>query len=103
VREQGENIIRDQIMTDFAKTRSTVDRVSAEHKVEWKIDPASVLLGVLLGAVVVFAGLKTAKYQEIQPSDEVIVEKNAVAESGIDFEFYEVLKRDDLYPPNRHK
>ena len=59
----------------------------------------SVLFGVLIGAIVVFAELKAAEFREIQPSNEKIADNAVVEESDPDFEFYEVLKRNDLYPP----
>jgi hypothetical protein len=90
-------------MQDFAKNTTVVDRELAQPVGEWKLDVASVLFGVLLGAIVVFAGLKAAEYREIRPSNEGSAENSAVVESGLEFEFYEFLKRDDLYPSSSHK
>jgi hypothetical protein len=90
-------------MQDFAKNTTLIDRESAQPVGEWKLDAASVLFGVSLGAIVVFAGLKAAEYREIQPSNEGAAENSAVVESGLEFEFYELLKRDDLYPSSSHK
>jgi len=87
-------------MQDFAKTRSITGRELAPSMNEWNLDAGSVLFGVLLGAIVAFAGLKAAEYREIQSSDKRTADDNAVVEeSEHDFEFYEVLKRNDLYPP----
>lgn len=86
-------------MQDFAKSRPVVERETALPAGEWKLDAASVLFGVLLGAIVVFAGLQAADYREMQPSNEKSVEPAAIIEKDIDFEFYEILKRDNLYSP----
>jgi len=87
-------------MQDFAKTRPIAGRELAPLVDEWRLDAVSVLFGVLLGAIVAFAGLKAAESREIQSSDERTADDNAVVEeSKHDFEFYEVLKRNDLYPP----
>ena len=85
-------------MQDFAKNTSVVDRELAKPLGEWQLDALSVLFGVLLGAIVVFAGLKAAEYREIQPSNEKVVETTDTVERNIDFEFYEILKRDDPFP-----
>tara|TARA_B100000900_G_scaffold390345_1_gene383997 strand:+ start:615 stop:905 length:291 start_codon:yes stop_codon:yes gene_type:complete len=89
-------------MQDFAKTRPVAERKLTHPEGEWKIDVGSVLLGVLLGAVVVFVGLKAAEYREIQPSHGEVVETTAIVERDIDFEFYQVLKRDELYPARQN-
>ena len=86
-------------MQDFAKIRPNADRKIAPPADEWNLDAGSMLIGVLLGAIAVFAGLNAAEYQEIQSSDEKIAGNAVVEESEPDFEFYEVLKRTDLYPP----
>ena len=86
-------------MQDFAKNTTVVDRELAQPVGEWKLDAVSVLFGGLLDAIVVFAGLKAADYREIQPSNEKSVEPAAIFERDIDFEFYEILKRDNLYSP----
>ena len=80
-------------MQDFAKTKLVVDRESTRCEGGWRIDAGSVLIGILLGTIVVFAGLKVSEYREIQPSSDEIVETTAIDESGIDFEFYEILRR----------
>ena len=90
--------IRNQIMQDFAKTRPAADRELIHPKSEWKIDVGSVLFGVLLGAIVVFAGLKGADPRQIQPTTEQLAEENAEDDSSTQFQFYTELKRDDLYP-----
>ena len=85
-------------MQDFAKNTSVVDRELAQPVDEWKLDSLSVLFGFLLGAIVVFAGLKAAEYREIQSSNEKVMETTATVERNIDFEFYEILTREGLYP-----
>jgi hypothetical protein len=80
-------------MQDFAKSRIVAARDSVQPVGHWKIDAGSVLFGVLLGALVVFTGFKAADYREMQPSNEEPVQTTAIVESGIDFEFYEILKR----------
>lgn len=85
-------------MQDFAKNTTPIDRELAQPVGEWKLDALSVLFGVLLGAIVVFAGLKAADYREIQPSNEEVVERATEQDPRLEFEFYTELKRDDLYP-----
>ena len=85
-------------MQDFAKNRPVQERKISQPVGEWKLDALSVLFGVLLGAIVVFAGLKAAEYRETQSFNVKVVEPTAIVERDIDFEFYEVLKRDGLYP-----
>ena len=84
-------------MQDFAKSRTVAARDSVQPVGEWKIDAGSVLFGVLLGAIVVFAGIKAGDYREMQPSNEEPVQTTAIVESGIDFEFYEILKRGGFF------
>jgi len=85
-------------MRDFAKNTSVVDRELAQPVGEWKLDAASVLFGILLGAIVVFAGFKASSREEIKPNTNVVSEDTAEEASVLRFEFYEMLKRDDLYP-----
>ena len=89
-------------MQDFAKTRPVAGRELIHPKSEWKIDVGSVLFGVLLGAIAVFAGLKGADPRQIHPTTEQLAEENAVEDSvedsSMQFQFYTELKRDDLYP-----
>lgn len=80
-------------MQDFAKTKLVVDQELTQFEGGWRIDAGSVLIGILLSAIVVFAGLKVSEHREIQPSNDEIVEATVIVESGIDFEFYEILKR----------
>ena len=80
-------------MQDFAKTKLVVDQKLTQSEGGWRIDAGSVLIGILLSAIVVFAGLKVSEHREIQPSNDEIVETTVIVESGIDFEFYEILKR----------
>ena len=87
-------------MQDFAKNTSVVGPELAHPVGEWKLDALSVLFGVLLGGIVVFAGLKAAEYRETQPSNEKLCEPTAIVESSIDFEFYEVLKRGGFFSPD---
>ena len=84
-------------MQDFAKSRTFAARDSVQPVGEWKIDAGSVLFGVLLGAMVVFAGIKAGDYREMRPSNEEPVQTTAIVENNHEFEFYELLKRDDLY------
>ncbi len=89
-------------MQDFAKSRTFAARDSVQPAGEWKIDAGSVLFGVLLGAIVVFAGIKAGDYREIQPATEQSAEETAVEDSSTQFQFYTELKRDDLYPVALH-
>ena len=85
-------------MQDFAKYRR-FERAELEGSdTEWGLDPISVLFGVLMGAIVVFAGLKVSEHQEMQPSTDQVAEETAADDSTPRFKFYTELKRDDLYP-----
>ena len=85
-------------MQDFAKY-SRFERAELEGSdTEWGLDPISVLFGVLMGAIVVFAGLKVSEHQETQPSTDQVAEETAMEDSSSQFLFYTELKREDLYP-----
>ena len=85
-------------MQDFAKSRTVAARDSVQPVGEWKIDAGSVLFGVLLGAMVVFAGIKAADYRETEEYSVEITGHDTHDATGITFEFYTELKRSDLYP-----
>ena len=85
-------------MQDFAKYRRFERAELEEFEPEWSLDPISVLFGALMGAFVVFAGLKVSEYQEKQAITDQLVEEAAVEDSSLRFQFYTELKRDDLYP-----
>ena len=44
-------------MQDFAKYRSIENGELEKSEVDWELDPISMLFGLLLGAIVVFAWL----------------------------------------------
>ena len=85
-------------MQDFAKYRRFEREELEGVEPEWKLDPMSVLFGALIGAIVIFAGLKASENQEMQPTDDHIAEDIAAEESNLQFKFYTELKREDLYP-----
>ena len=83
-------------MQDFAKYRR-FERAELEGSdTEWSLDPISVLFGALMGAIVVFAGLKVSEHQEMQPSTDQVAEETAADDSTPQFKFYTELKRDDI-------
>ena len=85
-------------MQDFAKYRR-FERAELEGSdTVWSLDPISVLFGVLMSAVVVFAGLKVSEHQEMQPTTDPVAEGISMEDPSLQFEFYTELKRDDLYP-----
>jgi len=85
-------------MQDFAKYRR-FERAELEGvKPEWSLDPISMLFGVLMGAIVVFAGLKVSEYRDMKPITDQSVGEAAVEDSSSRFQFYTELKREDLYP-----
>ena len=49
-------------MQYFAKSIPVAEREIAQPACEWKPNAVSVLFGALLGAMVMFAGLKMAEY-----------------------------------------
>lgn len=86
-------------MQDFAKSRLFQDAEIPESEAEWSLDGVSVIFGALLGAIVMVAGLKIIKVEENQGyKEQKAVEVSEVSPTK-DFEFYDELKRDDLYPP----
>ena len=85
-------------MQDFAKYRAAGNRDLERFEAEWKLDPISMLFGVLLGAIVVFAWLKVSEYQEIQPPTNQVINETVMDDTSSRFQFYTELKRDDLYP-----
>ena len=86
-------------MQDFAKVRSFQDAEIPESEADWSLDGVSVIFGALLGAIVMVAGFKIIKAEENQGyKEQKAVEVSEVSPTK-DFEFYDVLKRDDLYPP----
>ena len=86
-------------MQDFAKSRSFHDAESQEPEADWSLDFGSVVFGALLGAIVMVAGSKVTKYDENQEYREQIADNISEISLTNEFEFYEVLKREDLYPP----
>lgn len=89
-------------MQDFAKNRTVAARDSVELVGEWKIDAGSVLFGVLLGAMIVIAGFKAADHRETQEYSGEPIGHDTNDATGITFEFYTELKRNDLYPVMLH-
>ena len=86
-------------MQDFAKSRSFQDAEIPESEAEWSLDGVSVIFGALLGAIVMVAGLKIIKVEENQGYKEQKAGEVSEVNPTKDFEFYDVLKCDDLYPP----
>ena len=85
-------------MQDCAKSIPVTKREIAQAAGEWKPDAVSVLFGVLLGAMVIFAGIKAAEYRETQPTIDREVNETFVEDTSLQFQFYTELKREDLYP-----
>ena len=85
-------------MQDFAKYRRFERAELEAAEPEWNLDPISVLFGVLMGAIVVFAGLKASEYRDMKPITDQPSEEAAVEDSSSRFQFYTELKREDLYP-----
>lgn len=85
-------------MQDFAKYRRFEREELEGVEPDWSLDPISVLFGALLGAIVIFAGLKASEDQEMQPTDDYISEDTSAEGASMQFEFYTELKREGLYP-----
>ena len=85
-------------MQDFAKYRRFERAELEADEPEWGLDPISVLFGALMGAIVVFAGLKVSEYREMKPITDQLVEEASMEDSSSRFQFYTELKREDLYP-----
>jgi len=85
-------------MQDFAKYRTSKSEDLVGTETEWSLEPVSVLFGALMGAIVVFAGLKISEYREMQPITDQLVEDASMEDSSSRFQFYTELKREDLYP-----
>ena len=85
-------------MQDFAKYRRFECAELEVSGTEWSLDPISVLFGVLMGAIAVFAALKVSEHQETQPATDQVAEETAADDSTPRFKFYTELKKDGLYP-----
>lgn len=86
-------------MQDFAKQRLTRNTELPRPQVERVLDPFSVLFGLLIGAIVMCAGIKVSEHRDTQSQVTEITEQRFSNDHGIKIQFYEELKRDDLYPP----
>ena len=88
-------------MHDVANKRGYVEPEMIDATIGWTLDVPSALLGIMFGVVVCVLGLRLAEYEKRQiaelPPPPVPIEEG----QAIDFEFYDVLKRNDLYPPQR--
>ena len=88
-------------MNDFANKRGHVEPEAVDSSIGWSLDAPSVLIGVTLGVFVCVLGLRLAEYEKRQtaelPPPPLPIEEGR----AIDFEFYHLLKRNDLYPPQR--
>ena len=86
-------------MQDFAKTKPYVDHELVPPADRRNHHAGSVLFEILLGAMAVFAGFKASVTQEIHPNSNVVAEDAVEEDYAPRFEFYEMLKRDNHYPP----
>ena len=86
---------------DFANKRGHVEPEAMDSSIGWALDAPSVLIGVTIGVFVCVLGLRLAEYEKRQtaelPPPPLPIEEGR----AIDFEFYHLLKRNDLYPPQR--
>lgn len=87
-------------MQDFAKYRENNNLRLNEESHEWAIDIPSVLFGVIFSAILGILGLRLAIGEEIAVTDDPLRSPNSVEQIDVKFDFYEELKRDDLYPPS---
>ena len=85
-------------MQDFAKYKSVEIGELERAEAEWGLDPISMLIGVLLGATVVFAWLKVSEYRETQHIINEVISETVVEDTSLRFQFYTELKKNDLYP-----
>ena len=69
-------------MQDFAKYRRFERTEIGGSDTEWSLEPISVLFGVLMGAIVVFAVHKVSDHQEMQPTTDPVAEENAMEDSS---------------------
>lgn len=63
------------------------------------MDLPSALIGLIIGAGIIFFGLRVIQYYELQAVPEEFTEEAELVSDTIKLDFYDVLKRDDLYPP----
>ena len=88
-------------MHDFASKRGDVESEMIDATIGWTLGVPSALLGIMIGVVVCVLGLRLAEYEKRQiaelPPPPLPIEEGQT----IDFEFYDILKRNDLYPPQR--
>jgi len=83
-------------MQDFAKYNENIALEATDS--EWVLDLPSVLFGILLGAIVVFAAFRVIDYRDTRITSDQVVESATEQDPRLEFEFYTELKRDDLYP-----
>ena len=86
-------------MQDFAKCRSVETGEIERSWADWELDPISMLVGVLLGAIMVFAWLQVSEDRDIQPTANQVINETIAEDTSLQFQFYTELKKDDLYPP----
>ena len=86
-------------MQDFAKYQETNNLRFDEESQVWSIDLPSMLFGMIFSAILGLVGLKLVLGEEAVVTDEASSSPDIVEETGIKFDFYEELKRDDLHPP----
>ena len=83
-------------MHDFATNRR-LDRPSEPFlETNWAPDLPSIILGLILGSVLAIVAYKVNVLQEsaVETPSQVTEE----SEPTVDFQFYNELKKDDLYP-----
>jgi len=87
-------------MHDFAKYDRLVTEPGPTPR-QWKPDMIGTMFGLVLGAITALAILNKDRTLEIEPDRNVVAEDTSGEVSGPRFEFYKMLKRDDLYPALR--
>jgi len=63
------------------------------------LDLPSALIGLIVGAGIIFFGFRMIQYYELQAVPEEFTKEAELVSDTIKLDFYDVLKRDDLYPP----
>lgn len=87
-------------MHDFAKYDRLVTEPGPTPR-QWKPDMIGTMFGLVLGAITILAILNKDEKLEIERDRDVVAEDISETVAGPQFEFYKMLKRDDLYPALR--
>ena len=88
-------------MHDFAKKQGHAEPVPMEATSGRSLDALSMFLGVVIGAFFCVVALQLLESRESQATELPDSPSPHPEKVAIEFEFYEILTRNDLHPPYR--